>query len=91
MPSSIHLNFNGKPGPIKPVITVENVKPVDPVKPVITVKPVDPVKPEPGTSDCKCGIIPEENGLYPGSNRGGDLFLYCLNVIIKTVFFCCFA
>ena len=25
--------------------------------------------------DCKCGIIPEENGLYPGSNRGGDLFL----------------
>ena len=24
--------------------------------------------------DCKCGIIPEENGLY-GSNRAGDLFL----------------
>ena len=21
--------------------------------------------------DCKCGIIPEENGLYPGSNRVG--------------------
>ena len=25
--------------------------------------------------DCKCGIIPEENGLYPGSNRAGDLFM----------------
>ena len=24
--------------------------------------------------DCKCGIIPEENGLYPGSNSAGDLF-----------------
>ena len=24
--------------------------------------------------DCKCGIIPEENGLY-GSNRAGDILL----------------
>ena len=73
MPSSINLNFNVKPGktvgPIKPVISV------DPVKPEDSVKTEDPVKPEPRTGDCKCGIIPEENGLYPGSNRAGDLFL----------------
>ena len=42
MPSSIHLNFNIKPG--------ETERPVGPIKPVITVEP------EPGTSvkpDCK--------------------------------------
>ena len=68
MPSSIHLNFNGKPGktvgqvePIEPVVTVEP----EAIKPVITVEP------EPGINDCKCGIIPEENGMY----RGGDLLL----------------
>jgi hypothetical protein len=79
MPSSIHLNFNGKPGktvgqvePIEPVVTVEP----EAIKPVITVEPepgqpVITVEPEPGINDCKCGIIPEENGMY----RGGDLLL----------------
>ena len=68
MPSSIHLNFNGKPG-----------KSVGPIKPIITVEP-DPVEPDPwfkdpGIDECICGIIPEEHGMYPESNRGGDLFL----------------
>ena len=55
MPSSIHLNFNVKPGKtvgpegtIKPVITVEP-------EPVITVKPEPEtsVKPESGIDGCK--------------------------------------
>ena len=54
MPSSIHLNFNVKPGKtVKPVITVEPepVITVEP-EPVITVepKPVITVEPEPVTT-----------------------------------------
>ena len=47
MPSSIHLNFNVKPG--------QTVGPEGTIKPVITIEPEPEtsVKPEPGIDGCK--------------------------------------